>query len=255
MPQQTWRRRLAKCAPPAIRNWAVAARLERIRQRNATRSVEEVFSEIYAAGRWGGGGAFNSGSGSRGHAAVAYGAYVRELLRETGARTAVDIGCGDFSVAGQFVDALDAYHGVDVVSDLIARNSSIFGRDGVTFSVLDASTNNLPMADVCLVRQVLQHLSNDQITGILRCCRTYPLVVVTEHWPAEDAAGVPNVDKPHGLDTRLDNGSWVDIAAPPFNCRDVVEVLRVPVSVPLYRSGETIRTQLWRPRVTPTYGF
>jgi SAM-dependent methyltransferase len=247
MSQQTWRGRVAKSAPPVVRDWVAAARLRRIRQRNATRSVEDVFSEIYAAGRWGGGGAFNSGTGSRGDAAATYGRYVRELLRATGARTAVDLGCGDFVVAAQFVDDLDAYHGVDIVRDLIERNTRLFGRDGVTFSVLDASDARLPTADVCLVRQVLQHLSNDQIARILHRCRAYPLVVVTEHWPAQEAARVPNIDKPHGPDTRLDRGSWVNIAEPPFNCGAVEEVLRMPVSVALCQPGETITTQLWRP--------
>jgi Methyltransferase domain len=247
MSQQTWRGRIAKSAPPVVRDWVAAARLRHIRQRNATRSVEDVFSEIYAAGRWGGGGEFNSGTGSQGDAAARYGRYVRDLLSETGARTAVDLGCGDFRVAAQFVDDLDSYHGVDVVGGLIERNTTLYGRDGVTFCVLDATDCRLPPADVCLVRQVLQHLSNDQIARILHRCRAYPLVVVTEHWPAPEAAGVPNVDKPHGPDTRLDSGSWVNIAEPPFNCQAVEEVLRVPVTVGLYGPGETIATQLWRP--------
>lgn len=251
MSQQTWRSRVANSAPSTIRDWAASTRLRRIRQRNATRSVQEVFSEIYSAGRWGGGGAFNSGSGSQGAAATIYGAYVRELLRQTGARTAVDIGCGNFAVAAQFVDDLDAYYGLDVVSDLIARNTATFGREGVIFSVLDASSGVLPPADVCLVRQVLQHLSNDQIMGILERCQQFSLVVVTEHWPAPEAAADPNVDKPHGPDTRLDSGSWVDISSPPFNCVDVEEVLNVRATTALYRQGETIRTHVWRPRMRP----
>jgi Methyltransferase domain len=219
-----------------------------MRHRNAARSVTDVFSEIYARAQWGTGRTFDSGSGSSGGAAVRYAAYVRDLVRETGARSAVDIGCGDFRVASQFVDALRTYHGVDVVPALVARNSATYGRPGVTFSVLDAASGEPPVADICLVRQVLQHLSNRQIAEILRRCRRYALVVVTEHWPAPGAGGRPNVDKPHGPDTRLDRGSWVDITQEPFSCTAVDEVMSVPVDAPIYRPGETIRTQLWRPQ-------
>jgi hypothetical protein len=112
----------------------------------------------------------------------------------------------------------------------------------------DAATAvELPDADVCLIRQVFQHLSNDQIGAILRRCRKYSAVVVTEHWPAPAVATRPNVDKPHGPDTRLDSGSWVDLGAPPFGCGNLTEILRVEVDRPLYADGETLRTFLWRP--------
>jgi hypothetical protein len=247
MTQQTWRRRVARHAPPAVRNWVAATRLRRLRRHNGPRPAVEVFSEIYANGRWGSGRVFDSGSGSHGDAAKHYAAYIRMLLRAMNVRMAVDIGCGDFSVAAQFVGGLETYCGIDIVPDLVTRNQSVFGRAGVTFAALDASRDDLPTADVCLIRQVLQHLSNDQIGDVLNRCRAYPLVVVTEHWPAPAAAREPNVDKPHGPDTRLDSGSWVDIRRPPFNCDPVWEVLRVPVDVHLYHAGETITTQLWCP--------
>jgi hypothetical protein len=238
---------MMRSAPPRIREWVATTRLRKTRQRNGARPIGEVFSEVYECGRWGAGEDFDSGSGSRGQPADRYAAYIRELIRETGARKAVDIGCGDFRVASRFADSLASYLGVDVVNDVISRNMSMYGRSGVSFSVLDAADSELPAADICLIRQVLQHLSNLQIAEILNRCHSYRLVVVTEHWPAPGAARKPNIDKPHGPDTRLDRGSWVDIERAPFDCAPVDEVLRVRVDAPLYRVGETIRTQLWRP--------
>ncbi|MEQ7127292.1 class I SAM-dependent methyltransferase [Actinopolymorpha sp. B11F2] len=216
-----------------------------MRKVNAAKSTGEVFSEIYATGRWGE--PYSSGPGSSGRVAAAYADYVRELLRTTGARRAVDIGCGDFGVAAQFVDALESYHGLDVVAAMIDRNTAHHGGPGINFEVLDASTGVLPPADICFVRQVLQHLSNQQIAKILDRCAAYPMVVVTEHWPASEAQSRPNCDKSHGADTRLDRGSWVDITADPFRCHPVEEVLRVQPEHHLYQAGETIRTHLWRP--------
>jgi hypothetical protein len=222
-------------------------RLRAVRRRNAARPVAEVFSEVYAAGGWGDGEAFDSGSGSRGEPAARYVDAVRALIRAHDVHTAVDIGCGDFRVAREFAGHLSHYRGVDVVPDLIARNQAVYGGTAVEFAVLDATRDALPDADLCLVRQVLQHLSNAEVSAILQRCARFPLVVVTEHWPAAVARSVPNVDKPHGPDTRLDRGSWVDITAPPFSRGPVSELLRVPVERPLFHHGETIRTHLWRP--------
>jgi SAM-dependent methyltransferase len=247
MSYEKWRHLVAERTPSPVRNWVASARLARLRQRNASRSAQEVFSEVYAARRWGRGDDFDSGSGSRGDAALAYADCVRTLVEQSAARSAVDIGCGDFRVASLFVDALESYHGIDVVPDLVARTDAVHGRPGVRFSVLDAATDELPPADICLIRQVLQHLGNDQIARILRRCRRYPLVLVTEHLPAPERTGEPNLDKAHGPDTRLDRGSWVDISRPPFDCAPVREVLRVPAPASQYADGEVLSTQLWRP--------
>src|SRR5262249_18364848 len=127
MSYQKWRHLVAERTPTPVRNWVASARLARMRQRNAARPVEEAFSEIYAARQWGDAlrdeATFDSGTGSHGAAAAGYAGYVRQLIDQSGARDAVDIGCGDFRVASLFVDALRSYHGLDVVKELVARNT------------------------------------------------------------------------------------------------------------------------------------
>jgi len=218
-----------------------------MRERNAGRPAADVFAEVYERGLWGGAG-FHSGSGSRGHAAEAYVSFVRDLIGIRGVRSVVDVGCGDFHVAAGIIDYVDSYCGLDIVPEVIARNRKTYDRPGIGFAVHDATRENLPPADLCLVRQVLQHLSNGQVARILANCERYPLVLVTEHHPSPAAAGIANLDKPHGPDTRLDRGSWVDLLQPPFGLRDVNEVLSVGVDRPLYHEGETIRTFLWQPQ-------
>jgi len=227
-----------------------------MRRRNVGRTAEEVFAEVYEKGLWGSRNAavpgsqelFHSGSGSRGAVSARYVATIRGFLGETGARTVVDVGCGDFSVASGFVDQLDEYVGIDVVDSLIRRNSADFGRPGIRFLKANAAREELPKADVCLIRQVLQHLSNDEVSAILRGAAHFRWVIVTEHEPAPRRRTGPNRDKPHGPDTRLDSGSWVDIAAPPFECTPVTELANVPADEPLYSPGEVIRTVVWEPK-------
>jgi SAM-dependent methyltransferase len=236
-----------RATPPTIRRRIASKRLQKMRQRNSIRSAQDVFSEIYATGRWGSGASFDSGSGSVGAAPESYVGFVRDLIEESGARHAVDIGCGDLRVASGFIDLLDSYIGVDVVPELIDRNSAKFGRPGVSFVALDAAISDVPDGDVCFVRQVFQHLSNNEITSILQQCSKFPIVVVTEHWPAPELRTQPNQDKPHGPDTRLDFGSWVDIGEEPFQCGSAQMRLVVPADRPQHHAGETIRTVVWTP--------
>ena len=75
----------------------------------------------------------------------------------------------------------------------------------------------LPDGDVCFVRQVLQHLSNDQILKILPKLAAYKYVFVTEHIPTRTKSYTPNVDNPHGPDVRLYWNSGVFLEQPPFS--------------------------------------
>src|SRR5262245_63618149 len=185
--------RLSKLAPTAARKWLGAQRLRRARTRNARRPLGEVFTEIYEQAKWGGD-RYHSGAGSRGNAADAYVRCIRQLLRTYAIRTVVDVGCGDFHVASGFADDVRSYMGLDVVQELIARNRSRHARPGVEFALADATGGKLPRADLCLIRQVLQHLSNVEISAILDNCSQYPLVLITEHQPAALLATAPNVD-------------------------------------------------------------
>jgi SAM-dependent methyltransferase len=244
-----WRSRIAEHVPTDVRRRISAFNLERARAQNAAKPIEAVFEQVYRSGAWGEGESFDSGSGSRGEAATEYTSFVRRLIRAEGARSVVDVGCGDFRVAAQFVDDLESYVGVDVVEHLVSRNNIEYGTPRVSFACLDASKSELPGADICLVRQVLQHLSNAQIHGILSRCRKFPVVVITEHWASPESATAANLDKPHGPDTRLDKGSHVDVGVAPFDLSPVEDALQVPVNPPLYQVGETLKTTVWRPRL------
>jgi len=87
----------------------------------------------------------------------------------------------------------------------------------VDFRVLDITNDALPKADVAIIRQVLQHLSNEQILQALpRILSAYKYVILTEHLPAREGFE-PNVDKPAGPDIRLGIDSGIVLRRPPFN--------------------------------------
>lgn len=223
-------------------------RLERERAHNAGQNVGKVFEKIYAQNRWGGTqGEFCSGSGSDPSYALRYRDVVLEFLSEVGASRVVDLGCGDFRVGQLLAQPTIDYTGVDVVGPLIARNIREYAGPGLRFMCLDITADPLPPGDVCLIRQVLQHLSNDQVNTILRqALRLYQYVIVTEHMPAPGPWIRHNVDKPHGPDTRIADDSGLFLDAEPFNLDIQAVLLRMDVPRPLKRAGEQIVTFLLR---------
>ena len=73
----------------------------------------------------------------------------------------------------------------------------------------------------------------------------YRYVMVTEHYPAPNVQVVPNIDKPHGGDTRIPDNSAVYLDQPPFNIQGVSTILEVSAPNWLAQEGEIIKTLLF----------
>jgi hypothetical protein len=193
----------------------------RMQQRARAMSTREVFTDIYANNRWGGvPGEYCSGSGSSSSEIVTpYVACMRQQLAglEPAQRRVIDLGCGDFAVGRELAGECVEYVGVDIVHGLIERNQAQFGSQRISFRCLDIIEDTLPPGRVCFLRQILQHLSNDQIRRILPKLRQFPWVFITEHQPSAGFLKSPNVDKPHGGDIRVLKQSGVYLQHPPFN--------------------------------------
>ena|ERR1700733_4293015 len=194
-------------------------------------SVSEAFSDIYRSHAWGSfeDRPFCSGDGSiREDAVGPYCTMIREFIAANNIRRVVDLGCGDFAVGSRFVGPAVHYLGIDVVPDLIRYNQQHFGAAGVEFRCINIIEDQLPQGDLCLVRQVLQHLSNTQILKTLKSLRCYRYVIATEHVYA--GAGLRrNRDKPQGPGTRIPRRSGVFLESSPFNCPAKL-VLEVPLA-------------------------
>jgi hypothetical protein len=218
-----------------------------MRRRNGALPLAEVFRRVYDENRWGGlKGEFCSGSGSLERLAAAYGNAVRGFIRGHGIRTVVDVGCGDFTVGLHLQVEGVRYIGVDVVPGLIRRNRDLFASETISFECLDAVSQDPPPGDLCTIRQVLQHLSNDEIAAILGRMNRYPYVLVTEHYPAPCINVRANLDKPHGADTRIYDNSAVYLDRAPFRAGPLELFLDLEAPSSLVHPGERIRTFLIR---------
>jgi len=189
-------------------------------RRKWARPPEEVFSEIYKNNVWGGAnGEMHSGPGSRFAQAELYVETVGNFIRDNGISRVIDLGCGDFEIGKKLANACDFYIGIDVVPELIDRNRQLFENDRVRFICADITEVELPDADVCLVRQVFQHMSNKHISKVIKRLRKYKYLIVTEHQPDNPISY--NKDKVDDAGIRFDLGSGVYLEQPPFNVRDV----------------------------------
>ena len=188
----------------------------------------EIFQDVYQRNLWGtdGDSKFFSGVGSRGEAMKIYVRQMAELLQRHAGElgrplTVVDLGCGDFEIGRALLERRPDlnYVGCDIVPDLVAHNRAVHGGPNVRFQQLDMVTDPLPEGDVCLIRQVLQHLSNADIGAFLDRAG-YRWIYVTEGHPSH-RTGPVNPDKPTGHDVRFNwrtgRGRGVELDQPPYN--------------------------------------
>ena len=200
-------RALRRSARPFKRLW--------VRRSNAA-----IFDEIYRKRFWGDSpdpnDPYYSGTGSYDKCVPDYVDLVKTIIKKHKVKSVTEIGCGDFAVASQYVEACSDYLGIDVVKGLVDRNIRMFGNANVKFVRSDATKDKLAPSDLCIIRQVLQHLSNRDIQNIFDNLQS-KYVLITEHLPAEDSIRGFNLDKKTGGDIRVQFGSGVFIDRPPFN--------------------------------------
>ena len=211
-------------------------RRRRLARDIAGKTPSEVFSLVYARRLWGMSGEskhpFCSGSGSSEPRVVdAYVAAVTDWLGGFPVPPSVgDLGCGDFRVGSRIRRSCGTYTAYDCVAALLESNRRHWQGLDVRFELLDLCAASPAPADVFVIRQVLQHLSNDQIRRALEnVVRNCTWLVVAEHVPVGQFT--PNLDKPIGPDVRLAANSGIVLTAPPFNLRPAEEkvLCRTPV--------------------------
>lgn len=154
------------------------------------RTPKLVFSDIYSKDKWAGG----SGTGSSPENTAEYRALIERFVRDHDITSVVDIGCGDW----QFSRLIDwgeiDYLGLDTVPAVVRANRERFGPR-FRFELLDVSVDALPLADLAIMKDVLQHWPNDTVRAFLPQLSAYRYVLVTNTvWPSE----LLNGDAPMG---------------------------------------------------------
>src|SRR4051812_40562633 len=138
--------------------------------------MREAFERIYAKEAWGKG--KGSGTGSSPVYCAAYLRYLGELLLTK--RSVLDIGCGDWQLYKGFTwPARVHYVGVDIVETNVQRNTLVHSARNIEFVHTDVTVSKHTHAlfeqygpfDLVLVKDVLQHWSDNEITSWLGTMR------------------------------------------------------------------------------------
>lgn len=145
--------------------------------------MSNQFNEIYQDNAWG----YGSGVGSLPLNNIDYMKLVQTFLRANAIKSVVDFGCGDWQFS-QFIAWGEAtYLGLDVVGEVVERNTARFARPGVQFAKFE-TVDDVPSCDLVLCKDVFQHLPNPDIRDHLRMlkARARYLLITNDEWPCAE---------------------------------------------------------------------
>lgn len=205
--------------------------------------TKAVMEQIYEKHFWGGQGHdFYSGEGS--HQKEIIQPYLQSVIsflkNHNNNLKVCDLGCGDFNIGKQLAPYTSKYIGIDIVESLIVRNKKRFQREHISFHCLDIAKDELPQGDCAILRQVLQHLSNNEITHIVSQLTRYKYIILTEHLPNEPF--ISNLDIISGQGIRLKKKSGVNLLEPPFQLK--IRTFKILDTYNLKDKKSVIQTQL-----------
>lgn len=133
--------------------------------------------------------------------------------------TVADLGCGDFYIGKKLYPIVNKYYAIDIVKNLINFNKKKFRSKKIIFLNLDLTNDILPSADIAILRQVLQHLSNYNINKIINNIKDkYKFLMITEHYPSKKKFNA-NINTFDGPGTRMILKSGVVLHKSPFNLK------------------------------------
>jgi hypothetical protein len=118
----------------------------------------EVFTDVFENNKW-----RCSETASGAGSSLAWTQNLRKglpiLLKGLEVETFLDVPCGDFNWAKEVDWGGINYIGGDIVASLIEKNTELYGGEKTSFKQIDLSKDQLPQADVILVRDCLMHMS------------------------------------------------------------------------------------------------
>jgi SAM-dependent methyltransferase len=167
--------------------------------------MSEVFNEIYKKNKWGSG----SGAGSLPKHTKGYVNFLQNFLKDKQINSVVDMGCGDWQFSNTINWTGVDYLGFDVVKSVIERNVNKYSDTNIQFELYSGNPEDLPYADLLIVKDVLQHLSKNSIDNFLKNIDRYKFCLIT------------NCVNPFGetVNAEIQDGgfSHLDVQLPPFN--------------------------------------
>jgi len=136
--------------------------------------TSRIFQDVYTQATWGASVIPNiaggSGGGSSVESAKTYMEFLENFMKEYDIKSVVDLGSGDWQFSRHVNWGDRSYTGIDCVAPVVSAISKQFTKDNIKFMCLDFGhyPNDIPNADLYVIKDVLQHWPNELITDFLR---------------------------------------------------------------------------------------
>ena len=131
---------------------------------------EKVFTEIYNKNIWGDGSSHSprSGYGSKPENAKPYAQFVQSIIKSYSIKSVLDIGHGDWAMWSDYKFEDVRYIGIDIAVGLSEKVSHEFASSNRSFFHTSVFKSGLPKVDLVISKEVLQHLSNQEVIKKLK---------------------------------------------------------------------------------------
>ena len=184
--------------------------------------MESEFKNIYDNNKWGHG----SGDGSRLKSVKDYMSFLERFLQDNNIKSVVDAGCGDWQFSKDINWNDIDYKGFDIVDSVIENNLENFSDKNISFEVYNGNPDDLPCADLLIVKDVLQHLPYEDTLEFINNFSKYKYCLIT------------NCINPHGetinININREDFTFLDLRLEPFKI-NAKEVFSFKNHIPLYK--------------------
>ncbi|HLY06463.1 MAG TPA: methyltransferase [Rhizomicrobium sp.] len=137
--------------------------------------MKNVFERIYANNDW----RHGSGEGSLALHVRPYVEFLERFLRRKRVGSVVDFGCGDWQFSQMIPWGNIEYRGFDIVPAVVAANRARFQTPRISFHEIGSDHSALPPADLLIVKDVLQHWSDETVVRFLPLLSRYRYALIT----------------------------------------------------------------------------
>ncbi len=150
----------------------------------------KIFTDIYETNIWGKNSSNNnsykgtSGDGSSiSYNTKTYIPLIKQFIKSNNITTVVDLGCGDWQSSYLIYNDIDiSYSGYDAYKQVCINNNKNYPQYNFTHLDFIKDKNLLQNADLCIIKDVLQHLCNNDVVDLLKYIITnkkYKYIIIT----------------------------------------------------------------------------
>jgi hypothetical protein len=153
------------------------------------------------------------------------------FIKDFEIKSIIDIPCGDFNYMSKInLDNID-YIGLDISQNAINRCNNKVQKSNIKFNVFDATNENLPYADLIIIKDLFLHLCFSDIQKILDNVKSSgcKYLAVSRYAHGNE----PNKDQASGIGART-----IEVTKEPFN-------FNYPLIYKTYYTSLHLTTKTW----------